>query len=153
MIWGLFYVMIGSVVIAIDRMTKIWAIIHCSSEVIQDPPFFSCHLLYNRGISWSLLHGQDTAGFIGVTALTIVITSLLFWFVLKNKNNPEWSVFGGTLAIAGSCSNIIDRILYGGVVDFILLSYKDYSYPVFNIADVCIVIGIMLIIIKNYRAS
>lgn len=151
MIWGFFYIMIGVVIVAIDRVTKMWAVLYCSSKVVQDPPFFSCHLLYNRGISWSLLHSQDTVGFVGVTVLTIFVTVLLFWIVLKNKNNPGWSLFGGTLAIAGSCSNIIDRIVYGGVVDFILLSYKEYSYPVFNIADVCIVTGIMLIIIKNYK--
>lgn len=147
------YSLFSFLIIFIDRITKWWALNKCLYFSDAESSFVSCHLILNRGISWSLFHSENRVNFVVVGVIVTAITALLFAYVILNRNKPEVSLLGGVLAVSGSVSNIIDRIMYGGVVDFILLSYHDYSFPVFNLADVCIVIGIILIIIKSSRVS
>ena len=62
------------------------------------------------------------------------------------------SILGHVCVIAGSVANIVDRIVYHGVIDFIVVSFRHYSWPVFNIADMAIVAGVVIIFwhtIKN----
>ena len=63
------------------------------------------------------------------------------------------SIVGEVMVVAGAVSNLIDRVLHHAVVDFIELSYKGWSWPVFNIADCCIVIGVFLLIFKAYQSK
>ncbi len=58
---------------------------------------------------------------------------------------------GECFVLAGSLSNIVDRIIYHGVLDFILLSFNTWSWPVFNIADMAIVFGVGIMIIQGYK--
>jgi len=74
-----------------------------------------------------------------------MVTAAVCWHAYYNYARGA-SVIAETLIIAGSVSNLIDRAVYGGVVDFVLLSYGTMSWPVFNIADVAIVMGVGLLL-------
>jgi signal peptidase II len=58
------------------------------------------------------------------------------------------SIIGEVCVVTGSLSNLIDRVVYHGVIDFIILSYNDFSWPVFNIADTIIVLGVGIMIFQ-----
>jgi len=106
-------------------------------------------LTYNRGISWGIFNTENSIVFVLVSLIVTAITLFLVWMTWE-KIKSNQLVIGEILVISGSISNIIDRIVYHGVVDFIVIDYKGWSWPAFNIADSCIVIGatIMLFTVR-----
>ena len=82
-------------------------------------------------------------------AIALVIIALIIFTVYAWKRHEP--VIGYLLILAGAFSNYFDRMMYGGVIDFIVLSVFGWSWPAFNIADAVILIGIGLVVLKNYR--
>lgn len=150
-IHGFWYVLLFSGVITIDRVSKNWALEHCQeSYYIND--FLSFDLLFNRGISWGMFHSESRIifGFVSCLIAAIVLALGLYTFV--RWNNTRW-VVGEVMVVAGTISNLIDRAVYPGVIDFIALSLKGYCWPVFNIADAFIVSGVILMIVTSLWES
>ena len=143
------YTYMAMVLIAIDRLTKIYALGNCVSECVINA-YLSFELSINRGISWGILHSPHPIIFTFVSSAIAVMTLFLAWYAYRHyaKGRP---IIGYTCIVAGSCANLIDRVLYGGVVDFIIVSYGNYSWPVFNIADMAIVIGVFLVLAIDER--
>lgn len=96
----------------------------------------------NRGIAWGLFPGMRWL-VLGVTSLVIGI--VLYVFLTRRFGNHRLLNIGGVLVAAGGVGNLIDRLVYGYVVDFI--QFKFIDFPVFNFADCCVVIGAVLILI------
>lgn len=148
LIWQMFACLI---LFVLDRMSKNAALVlengtyHCND-------ILSFQLIYNRGISWGMLDSANTFTFV---LLSMVIVCLVLLFIANTilSYYRQQPIFGQLLVITGAVSNIIDRLVYGGVIDFIVLSYKGYSWPVFNGADALIVIGIAIIFIRSYKIS
>lgn len=108
-----------------------------SIDIVEN--IFSLTYVQNRGAAWGIFSGNDWILKIFASILIIVIII----FVYKTcKNNLEF-IFGG-LIVGGAIGNLIDRIIRGYVVDF--LDFK--FWPVFNFADICIVLGCLLLIIE-----
>ena len=119
----LLYGLLFVTVIFVDRITKMWALVNVAGEY---------HI--NQCVA------------------IVSITFLLISFAYHRWCDARLIV-GELLIIAGSASNIIDRFFYRGVIDFILLSCKGWSFPVFNLADVAIVLGVILMFIGVYHDS
>ena len=137
-------------IIGIDRISKWWAI-DTLAIPYQVNQFLSFELVYNRGISWGLLHSTSDTLFAVVSIVIALVTlavAISAWIRFMNGD----AILGELLVVAGSCANLIDRVLYGGVVDFILLSYGQWSWPVFNIADAAIVVGVAIMLWEYYRS-
>ena len=138
---------ITGAVIVLDRITKIWALCHLHEPVTVNK-FLSFELVLNRGISGGFLHFESTLGFVIVSTLitTILMTIAIWtWRMYKRQEN----ITGQCLILAGGFSNILDRIIYGGVVDFISISFNGWHWALFNIADIAINIGVVILIIQN----
>ncbi len=135
------------VVMICDRVTKLWALNNCSDRCDINP-FLACEVTFNRGISWGFFHSTNDFIFLFVSSVITLITIILAWYTYKRLNVGS-SILGEVLVLAGSCSNLIDRVLYRGVVDFIVLSYNEWSWPHFNIADFCIVIGVGVMLMES----
>lgn len=142
------YGVIGMVIIGIDRSSKFAALYWCDmpEKIIS---CISCHVTLNRGISWGMLNSENTIIFFVVSS---VITSITIFFAYHTYKQIQagYNVIGEICVIAGSFSNIIDRLYYSGVIDFILISYKNLIFPIFNVADIAIVCGVGIMVIKNY---
>jgi signal peptidase II len=82
--------------------------------------------------------------------MIMAITAGVAWYAYEQYKEGH-NVVGETLVVAGSVSNIIDRFWYGGVVDFIEFSYGTWIWPSFNIADMCIVFGIAIMLISHIK--
>jgi signal peptidase II len=138
----------GLIVVA-DRLTKFWALQTCIFPQ-RYTDYFSCELVFNRGISWSLLSFTDSCYFGCVTALVTGITVALAVYTWHQWRSG-FAIIGELMVLAGSCANLYDRFVYGGVIDFIMLSYKSFTWPLFNIADVAIVCGVLWMLVHLMR--
>lgn len=127
-------------VVIADRISKYYALL-CLDVPCEINNNLSFVLHFNRGISWGLLHSQHGSTFFFVSFLICVLvlslTAYTYWRWLHN-----YSIFAEMMVLAGALSNVIDRFVYKGVVDFILLSASGWAWPVFNIADIFIVLGV-----------
>jgi signal peptidase II len=106
-------------------------------------PILSLYRVYNTGIAFSLLSGFGDLGLILLT-LAITIVVLVFW--QRSEEGGRFAAIGYALIIGGALGNLVDRIAYGHVVDFLYLHLGDRSLFVFNLADVALTIGPILLV-------
>ncbi|HSQ97306.1 MAG TPA: signal peptidase II [Rickettsiales bacterium] len=100
----------------------------------------------NTGISFGMFRHLQNGQLI-LSAITLAI--ILFVFYLLYKTRITYRMFTYSLIIAGGLGNIYDRILFGGVFDFLDFHYKQYHWPAFNIADSIICIGVFLLVFED----
>ncbi|EKD23491.1 MAG: lipoprotein signal peptidase [uncultured bacterium] len=149
------YVILFLFVLLFDRVTKFFALVNqFSNYKITD--FLEFDLVYNRGMSWGMLDSKSTLIFVLVSAFICLVTlAMATYAYLRFKAGHN--IFGEIIVIAGSLSNIIDRVIYGGVIDFIVFSCDYFtklgklSFPIFNLADTFIFIGVFIITINIWR--
>jgi len=144
------YFFTGLLVLCCDQGFKLYALTHFLIRPVDIVPFVSCHVTMNRGISWGMLYATNDVLFGLLSIAIVMITGVIVWQSWIDYKAGQ-SLWGHVLVIAGSLSNSIDRMVYHGVVDFIICSYKEWSWPVFNIADVAIVFGVYLMLLQNVR--
>ena len=83
--------------------------------------------------------------------VALIVIGVLIYYVRKNKIEGKVNKIALSLVIGGSIGNLIDRILRGAVIDFIDVKIFGYNFPIFNLADTFIVIGVFLLIIEMFR--
>jgi signal peptidase II len=129
-----------------DQLTKLYFLNTLSyGERIPVLPFFDFVLLFNTGAAFSFLANHDGWQrwfFVGIGFIAIAVIS---WLLRRHQHEPRF-MWGLTLILGGAIGNVIDRLLWGHVVDFLLFFYGNWYYPAFNIADSAITIGAVLII-------
>lgn len=131
-------VILGSLVL--DQVTKMLALIHLDSggvTVIEN--FFSFKLYFNTGAAWSSFSGEMGMLML-MTAISIVVFS--FFFLSIDFNKKTFYSIGISLMFGGLFGNMIDRLAMQKVVDFLAFEFGDYSFPIFNVADICLVVGV-----------
>ena len=111
-------------------------------EIQPVTPFFDYVLVWNRGVSYGLLDGLPVWG-LGLIAL-VAIAALAVWWA---RTSDTLVRFGLMLAIGGAVSNALDRVLYGAVADFFHFHWQEWSFYIFNIADVAITAGVLLLLL------
>jgi signal peptidase II len=141
------YIGLALTIFIFDRATKLAALAWCMESACTVNSFLSFEVVFNRGISWGMFHSQSDALFFVVSAIIAMITTALCGYAYHNYKRGN-VIAAEVCIIAGSCCNLIDRVMYGGVVDFIILSYKTLSWPVFNVADAVIVFGVGLFLLR-----
>jgi signal peptidase II len=130
--------------IAVDQIAKLVAERTLPFEVPIDLlPILSLYRVYNPGIAFSLLSGF---GDIGLILLTLAITIVVLVFWQRSEEGGRFAAIGYALIIGGALGNLIDRIAYGHVVDFLYLHLGERSLFVFNLADVALTIGPILLV-------
>lgn len=134
----------------VDQITKIIFdknfILNQSNRVCDK--FFYITLAHNEGVSFSMLSGSR----ILIIILTILILIFLFNYQKHFKDNKRNQV-AFSLVYAGLLGNLVDRIIHGYVIDFLDFYIFSYDFPIFNVADICICIGISLIIYAIYKGE
>jgi len=141
------YVGLFAFIFLLDRISK-WYVFNFLETAYKVNEYLSFTKTINRGISWGLFHDAPLAGFYIITAFIALLCAFLaFYSLIQFLNNR--SIVGEILILAGGCSNLIDRIFHQGVIDFVLLSWGTYNWPVFNIADAAIVLGAGIMIIQS----
>ena len=106
------------------------------------PNFFYFTYVRNTGAAWSILEGSR----IFLILISFIAIGLVYFFMLKDKKIERIEQIGYGVLLGGILGNLIDRIIYGYVIDFFHFVFGTYSFPVFNIADIGIVIGMFIVI-------
>lgn len=147
------WLVLALVIIVVDQVTKIgFDNLLAYGERLGVLPFFDFVLLYNRGAAFSFLAGADGWQRWFFTLLGVVAVPLLIWLIGRHRDQR---LFCAALALilGGAVGNVIDRILYGHVVDFLLFYWNDWYFPAFNIADTAITAGAVLMIYDEIRRA
>lgn len=142
------YAIVAVVVLSVDRITKLMAL--QLSYAHQITSFLSFELLLNRGVSWGILHSSSPIIFAIITGIITIIMAMIIAHGVIRLRAGHW-IWAEVLIVAGALSNIIDRFVYGGVIDFIHFSYAGWSFPVFNVADMAVVLGVFLLFWEFYQ--
>lgn len=128
----------------VDQASKYWVLNHTAlpdGERISILPVFDLVLTWNMGISYGLFQQDGDLGRYALIGLTVVATGALsVW--LWRATERMLSTLALALIIGGAVGNLIDRLIFGGVVDFLYLHYGSFSWYVFNVADSAIVAGV-----------
>ena len=143
-----FFIFISIIVFLSDQFTKYIITKNYNSLINKDLILFSIDYVKNFGAAFNLFDGSR----IFLSIISIIITILLIFIILNNNNTTNIDLYSFSFILGGTMGNGIDRITNGYVIDFINLNF--INFPVFNIADVSINIGLILIIygfIKDKR--
>ncbi|MCG7873682.1 MAG: signal peptidase II [Candidatus Thiodiazotropha lotti] len=131
------------VVILLDQLTKQMADRMLTLyEPVYVWPIFDLTLLYNKGAAFSFLSDQGGWQRWFFTVLAIVVTTVLTIWLWRLKQQEKWVAVSLSLIIGGAIGNVIDRILFGHVIDFLHFHYQQHYWPAFNIADSAITLGV-----------
>ena len=138
---------VAAAVFVLDQATKVLALDRLS-ETVRVPvlPSFDLTLAWNYGVSFGMFGSGGTPPWVFVL-VSLAICSFLIWQLKRTEERI--AIIGYGLIIGGAIGNVVDRLIHGAVVDFLLLYWDRYYWPVFNIADVAITCGVGLILIDS----
>lgn len=141
---------ISLVIIVIDQLTKIWAADTLSyGQPVALTSFLNFTLLHNTGAAFSFLAnagGWQRWFFIGLA--TIISIGLFIW-LLRLKAQHLWLGIALAFILGGAIGNLIDRTMYGYVIDFIDFYYQQWHWPAFNVADSAISVGVGMLLLET----
>ena len=142
-------------VVAVDQLSKLWIDsnlpLHARLPFIDG--FFDLTLAYNAGAAFSFL--ADAGGWQRwfFTILSTVVTLILVVWLKRLPAHEKTNAVALALIIGGAIGNLIDRIVYGHVIDFLLVYYQQWSWPAFNVADSAISVGVVLMLLAMFYSS
>jgi signal peptidase II len=119
-------------------------------ESITVLPYFNLTYVHNTGAAFSLL--SEAGGWQRwlFAALAIIISIVLSIWLARLQKHETLLAVALTLVLGGAIGNLVDRLIYGYVIDFIDIYYHNWHWPAFNIADSAITIGVVLMLLENF---
>lgn len=141
---------IATIIVIIDQVLKIVIdnILSINESIQVIPDIFYITKVYNTGAAWSMFEGSGI--------LLIIIAIVAFFLLLKYQNvfvEKKRNTLAFALIYGGLVGNLIDRVIYGYVIDYLHIYIFGFSFPVFNLADMAIVVGFLLIIIAIIKGE
>ena len=146
--------LLALVVLILDQISKYWVL-----EVIRLPelggidvlPFFRLTFVGNIGVSMGMLQADSDTGRWLLTLVTAGIALAVAMWLRREKDPVDVAALG--LVLGGAIGNILDRIRFGYVVDFLHFFWEQYSFWVFNVADAAITVGVILLLARAVLAK
>lgn len=141
----------GVIFLVIDQAIKLFLsnsmILNQSNVLIKN--FLSITYVHNTGAAFSLFENNRLLLIIiGIVALISLII-----YISKLVELTDFDIFTYSLLLGGIAGNLVDRIIYGYVIDYISLNIFGYHFPVFNFADICIVVSVILILFTTLKGD
>ena len=133
---------VASFIFVLDQVTKYWIVQILDLKTVRSievfPPFLNFEMAWNTGINFGVLSGANR--WIWIT-VAVVIVSVVLWWVHKDPHGRGQRISAGLL-VGGAIGNVIDRLVYGAVADFLNMSCCGFNNPTsFNVADIAVFIG------------
>lgn len=151
--WLMF--VIAALVVAIDRVTKLWIVAHImpGRAIVVIPRVFRLTHVLNTGAAFSMFEGSTSPLLvrnllIGFSVIAVVIVLALIWKMGRSLSLTSVAL---ALILGGAVGNMYDRIRYQHVVDFLEVHIVRYHWPDFNVADSAIVVGACLLLLEMLR--
>lgn len=161
MMRGLLPWLVAAAVVGLDRLTKAAVMQRLEPGAWVDVvPGFALTHVHNRGIAFSLFDDGGPLSRLALHAVILAAVVVIAWMLVRHGSRRPAAGIGFGLILGGAVGNLIDRVLYGWVVDFVHLwvriGERHWSWPDFNVADSAITIGAALLILhelREHRAS
>lgn len=142
------YIGISLMLMLLDQLSKYWARMNLEwaqgKEVLA---FFDLFLQYNQGAAFSILSGGLWWQRLFLLTVSVVLSAVLSLWIVTTPSQQGLKITSLVLILAGALGNMIDRIIFAEVTDFISLHGFGYYFPTFNIADSMITIGVILLFV------
>jgi signal peptidase II len=152
---ALVWLVLSAILIVLDQWTKYIALEHLQEGVpiAVVPGFLNWMLAFNTGAAFSFL--ADAGGWQrwGFSALAVLISVVLTVWLARTPRRDWLTALPLSLVISGAIGNLIDRLRFGHVVDFIQVYHGDWTFPAFNIADSAISVGAVLLALASLRSA
>ena len=138
------------IIFILDRLSK-FIIIKLSEPLgelnLSISSNINFNLIWNDGIAFGLLSFNDNFYYNMISALIVLITLIIIWLAIKSKGIEKLCFL---MIIGGSLGNLYDRIYYSSVPDFIDISFNNFHWFIFNVADIFISIGVIILIFLEF---
>ena len=137
------------VVILLDMISKyiVSRLLIVNESVMIIKNFFNITYVRNTGAAFSIF--SENTFLVLIVSFIIIIVIILY--ISKNKPSNKMERVAYSLILGGAIGNFIDRVIYGYVRDFIEIDIFGWDYPIFNLADVFVVVGVILLVIATWR--
>ena len=138
---------VAAVVVVVDQLTKLWILGTIDAGTgVAVTAFFNIILMFNTGISFSLFQSPTWGRWVFSIIALAVVVGLAIWL---RRAQTRWLAIALGGVIGGAVGNTVDRIVHGGVVDFLDFHVAGYHWPAFNVADSAIVVGVVMILVEG----
>jgi signal peptidase II len=144
---------VAGLVFILDQVSKYWIV-----NIVRLPergfidvlPVFRLTFVGNVGVSMGLLQANSDLARWGLVGVTALIAATVAVWIARETQRPD--VLGLGLVLGGALGNIVDRVRYGYVVDFLHVFWRDHNFWVFNVADAAISLGVLLLLVRALLA-
>ena len=140
-------------IFGLDRITKNFVISQSKINLSNDlflSNYLNISLMWNEGIAFGLFAFDESFFYNFITILIIIVIIIVFFMILKNEGYKKYSLI---LILGGALGNLYDRILFSAVPDFIDFHIGDFHWFVFNVADIFICIGVIIMILSEFMVT
>lgn len=141
---------IALLALSIDQASKWWYLSHPEWKRVILTDYFNLHLVYNRGISFGWYASDNIPAWIWIIPGLVLCAVLVIWSAFMPKS---FRIAVG-LITGGALGNMVDRLVHGAVVDFLDVHWREWHWPIFNVADVAITLGggiVMYALLFNFE--
>ena len=145
-----FYLIFVLIIFCLDRISKIYVIEKFKNNfdnTLYESKFLNIHLIWNEGIAFGLMSFDEKSFYNTLTIIIILVSLLILYLSYINKGLQKYALLS---VFAGSLGNIYDRLFYNAVPDFIDFHVEDFHWFIFNIADIFITIGVIIMIMTEF---
>jgi signal peptidase II len=144
---------LASAVVVLDRITKILVLrwLELGEVVVVFPGWLSLTHVLNQGAAFGILGDGGSAGRALLIAAALATAALLGWLFVQVEPERVWERAAIAAVVGGALGNLIDRLTYGAVVDFLDVHAGPYHWPAFNVADSAITVGCSVLLLASFR--
>jgi signal peptidase II len=150
------FLVFGVLTLVADQITKWWARRLPTDErgfgeavpVIDN--FWDWQLSYNTGSAFGLFRSVGGAR-VFLTIVGVIAVVAIVWMLRKARDDQKWFTLALGLVAGGAVGNIIDRVLYGKVTDFVVWKWHEHRWPTFNVADAALCVGVGLLLLSEFK--
>ncbi len=149
---------LAALVIVLDQLSKLWLMgwfgVTGPQDRVRAVPvtgFFDLVAVWNKGVSFSLFSNHDGSGAWILSLVALVITGFMLVWLWRAKGGLL--ILGLGMVIGGALGNVIDRVRFGAVFDFLFFYYQQYSWPAFNVADMAISVGVVVLLVDSLKSK
>lgn len=138
---------IAVLVLVADQIIKVTVEAELTfQQPLEVLPFFALYYTFNTGVAFSFMNNLSPMVLLLIASSVVLIMLFLWW---QARHDGLLPAIGFGMILGGAIGNIIDRALYGHVIDYVLLYWGDLSFAIFNLADAALTVGVVLIIFAN----
>ena len=142
-------ILIVFLIFLLDRISKLY-VIHLDGLILNSKiitsKFINIQLIWNEGVAFGLFAFDDKFFYNLITGFIIIIILILIYFIRRSRGIEKYSFL---IILAGALGNVFDRFFYSAVPDFIDIHYQNFHWFIFNVADIFITLGVLLLIFSE----